>query len=147
MNHYEAVYILDPKLDDQQLATMKTELKAKIEGVAAQDVVELKCDRRQLYAPIKKQRDAFYLIYGFSASGDTVGKLRLELKHTEHILRMSYIRVPTASVPEPQPVVVAPVAPVTPSPVEPEPAPEPEAPAPEPAPEPEAPTAEATPPA
>ena len=146
MNHYEAVYILDPKLDDQQLATMKTELKGKIEGVAAQDVVEIKCDRRQLYAPIKKQRDAFYLIIGFSATGDAVGKLRVELKHTEHILRMSYIRVPTASIPEPQPVVAAPVAPVAPPPVEPAPAAEAPAPEPPPAPEPEAPAVEAAPP-
>ena len=127
MNNYEAVYVLDPKLDEVQLATMKTELKGKIESVAAQDILELKCERRQLYAPVKKQREAFYLIYGFQAPGDAVGKLRTELKHTEHILRMTYVRVPVASVPEPQPVTAAPAQPAAAAPAQPVPEPAPAA--------------------
>ena len=82
-----------------------------VTGLSAQDIIELKCERRQLYAPIRKQRDAFYLVYGFEAPGDAAGKLRTELKHTEQILRMSYLRAPKAPAPVPPPVAAAPVAP------------------------------------
>ena len=126
MNHYEAVYSLDPKLDDEQLTGVKTELKGKLAEVGAQNVVELKAERRNLTFPIKKQNDAFFLIYGFQGPGDAVAKLRVELKHHEKILRMSYLRVPPTAVVPPAPVITAEVAPAPEAAVP----PTPEAPAP-----------------
>lgn len=132
MNHYEAVFILDPRLDEEQLAAMRADLKSRIEGAAARDIVEVKFERRPLTYSIRKQTEAFYLIYGFDGPTDIVGKLRLELKHTEQILRMSYLRAAPpppspAAAPAPKPAAepvaqVEPAAmPEPPSPESPEP--------------------------
>lgn len=136
MNHYEAVFILDPRLDDERLAALKAELKGKIDATGAQDAAELKCDRRTLTFPIRKLNEGFYLIFRFKGPGDSVGKLRTELRHTESILRMSYVRIPesVAVQPVPQPAAAPAPAPSAPAAVEaPAVAPEP-APVPEPAP-------------
>ena len=114
MNHYEAIYILDPRLEDEQLAAVKTDLRSKIEAVGGQEVIELKCDRRNMMFPIRKQTEGYYLIYRYQGPADSVGKLRIELKHTEQILRMSYLRIPESAAKLPEPVVVAPVAPTAP---------------------------------
>ena len=114
MNHYEAIYILDPRLEDEQLAAVKTDLRSKIEAVGGQEVIELKCDRRNMMFPIRKQTEGYYLIYRYQGPADSVGKLRIELKHTEQILRMSYLRIPESVAKLPEPVVAAPVAPAAP---------------------------------
>lgn len=114
MNHYEAIYILDPKLEDDQLTAVKTDLRSKLEAVGGQEIVELKCERRGMTFPIRKHTEGFYLIYRYQGPADSVGKLRIELKHTEQILRMSYLRIPESAAKLPEPAVVAPVAPVAP---------------------------------
>lgn len=123
MNHYEAIYILDPRLEDDQLTAVKTDLRGKLEAAGGQEIVEIKCERRNMMFPIRKQTEGYYLIYRYQGPADSVGKLRIELKHTEQILRMSYLRIPESAAKLPEPVVAAPVAPVapveTPAPVEP----------------------------
>ncbi len=134
MNHYEAIFIVDPRLEDDQLVALKTDLKAKLEAVGAQEIIELKCERRNMTFPIKKQTEGYYLIYRYLGPADSVGKLRVELRHNEQLLRMSYLRIPEFAAKPPEPAVVAP-----------QPAPEPPAPAPEPV-KPAEPTETATPP-
>jgi small subunit ribosomal protein S6 len=122
LNHYEAIYILDPRLEDDQLTAVRTDLRTKIEAAGGQEIVEIKCERRNMLFPIRKQTEGYYLIYRYQGPADSVGKLRIELKHTEQILRMSYLRIPESAAKLPEPVVapVAPVAPIeTPAPVEP----------------------------
>lgn len=114
MNHYEAIYILDPKLEEDQLTAVKTDLHSKLEAAGGQEIVELKCERRGMTFPIRKQTEGLYLIYRYQGPADSVGKLRVELKHTEQILRMSYLRIPESVAKLPEPAVVAPVAPVAP---------------------------------
>jgi small subunit ribosomal protein S6 len=97
LNRYEAIFILNPKLTDEELAGVKTDLRGKLEAAAAQDILETKCERRPLYYAIKKLREAIYLVYRFGGPGDTVAKLRTELKHYEAIMRMSYVRVPDSA--------------------------------------------------
>jgi small subunit ribosomal protein S6 len=120
LNHYEAIYILDPKLEDDQLTAVKTDLRSKLESAGGQEIVELKCERRAMTFPIRKQTEGYYLIYRYQGPADSVGKLRVELKHTEQILRMSYLRIPESAAKLPEPVVVVPAAPVEPvAPIEP----------------------------
>ena len=119
MNHYEAIYILDPKLEDDQLAAVKTDLHGRMTAVGAQEITELKCERRNLLFPIRKQTEGYYLIYRYLGPADSVGKLRLELKHTEQILRMNYLRIPEFAAKLPEPAIAAPVAPVEPVPATP----------------------------
>lgn len=114
MNHYEAIYILDPRLEDDQLTAVKTDLRGKLEAAGGQEIVELKCERRGMTFPIRKQTEGYYLIYRYQGPADSVGKLRLELKHTEQILRMSYLRIPESAAKLPEPAVAAPVAPAAP---------------------------------
>ena len=114
MNHYEAIYILDPRLEEDQLTAVKTDLRSKLEAAGGQEIVELKCERRGMTFPIRKQTEGFYLIYRYQGPADSVGKLRIELKHTEQILRMSYLRIPESAAKLPEPVVAAPVAPAAP---------------------------------
>jgi small subunit ribosomal protein S6 len=111
LNHYEAIYILDPRLEDEQLTAVKTDLHSKLEAVGGQEIVELKCERRGMTFPIRKQTEGFYLIYRYQGPADSVGKLRIELKHAEQILRMSYLRIPESAAKLPEPVVAPPIAP------------------------------------
>jgi small subunit ribosomal protein S6 len=97
LNSYEAVYILSPSLSEEQLAATKADLRSKIEAVSGKDIVELRSERRTLTFPIKKQNEGFFVIFRYDGPADSVGKLRVELKHTEQILRMSYIRIPEKS--------------------------------------------------
>jgi len=120
LNYYEAVYILNPNLSEEQLAATKADLRSKIEAVSARDIVEVRSERRTLTFPIKKQTEGFYVFFRYTGPADSVGKLRTELKHAEQILRMSYIRVPEQSEtvvaaqpaprPEPKPAAPAPEA-------------------------------------
>jgi len=140
LNPYEAAYILDPDLSEEQLAATKADLRSKLEGIGAQDVIELRSERRVLTYPIRKRTEGHYVVFRFQGPADSVSKLRLEFKHYEQILRMSYLRIPDkvaatpipTAVPSAPPEVAAapPVEPVAPEPPpEPTPAPAPEAPA------------------
>ena len=111
MSYYEAVYILDPNLTEEQLSATKADLRSKIEAVAGTEINELRSERRNLTFPIKKRTEGHYVIFRYQGPADSVGKLRVELKHAEQILRMSYIRVPDKVVAQ-QPIVAPPIPPV-----------------------------------
>lgn len=108
MNFYEAVYLIDPTLDDERLAGVKTDLQTKIAAAGGREIREVRCERRELFAPVRKHNNAVLLIYGFQAPADAIGNLRTELKHNEAILRMSYLRVDHPA--EPEPVAAEPAA-------------------------------------
>jgi ribosomal protein S6 len=108
LNHYEAIFILDPRLEDDKLTAIKADLRGKLEAVGGQEIVELKCERRNMTFAIRKQTEGYYLIFRYQGPADSVGKLRIELKHAEQILRMSYLRIPEAAAKLPEPAIAAP---------------------------------------
>jgi ribosomal protein S6 len=125
LNPYEAAYILDPDLSEEQLAATKADVRSKIEGIGATDVIELRSERRVLTYPIRKRTEGHYVVFRFQGPADSVSKLRLEFKHYEQILRMSYLRIPdkvaatpipAAAPSAPPEAAAAPVEPVAPEP-------------------------------
>jgi len=111
LSYYEAVYILDPNLTEEQLSATKADLRSKIEAVAGTEINELRSERRNLTFSNQEADRRSLRDISIPGPADSVGKLRVELKHAEQILRMSYIRVPDKVVAQ-QPIVAPPIPPV-----------------------------------
>ncbi|MEO0107936.1 MAG: 30S ribosomal protein S6 [candidate division WOR-3 bacterium] len=94
MNYYESVFVVNPTLSDEQIDALKQDLQAKLSAVSAKEIVELRSERRPLSYPIRKQTEGYYLIYRYQAPADSAQSLRAELRHTESILRMAFVRIP-----------------------------------------------------
>ena len=77
MNHYEAIYILDPRLEEDKLTAVKTDLRSKLGAAGGQEITEIKCERRNMMFPIRKQTEGYYLIYRYQGPAESVGKLRI----------------------------------------------------------------------
>lgn len=91
MKDYEAVFILSPKLSQDDIKKVGDDLKKSIETAKGENIVELKNEKRTMYFPIKKQKEGIYLIYRFTAPPDAVEKVKADFKHNEAVLRYAFI--------------------------------------------------------
>ncbi len=92
MNKYEAMFILSPSLNEEELTKLKSSLsheiqqnQGKVEG--AQDL-----GKKKLAFVIKKQKDGFYHVINFEANPSSIKTLKDSYRLNETILRVLILR-------------------------------------------------------
>ena len=87
LNQYETVFILTPVLSQEQMAEAVDKFKKILTDNGAKIVFENNWGLKKLAYPIQKKNTGFYYLVEFQATGELVGKLELEYKRDERVLR------------------------------------------------------------
>ncbi len=126
MAEYELTYVVQPDVDDEQLAAIQARIAEFVSGAGGEVTRTLDWGRRRLAYPIKRQTAGIYVTHRLELDPKAVDELQRMLRFSDDVLR--YLVLTTDNVPAPPPPA-APAAPSAPPEVEaaPEPATEPEA--------------------
>ena len=86
---YEAMVILDPNKDEEELASATQRISDQI-GVRGGQVEKVDSwGRRRMLYPVKHSRDGFYVIYNFRSEPQSVAQLEAAWRIQEDVLRTS----------------------------------------------------------
>lgn len=94
MREYEAVFILAPTLDEEQIQAIIDSLQQAAEERGAKVANVDRWGRRRLAFPVKKHTDGLYVIFTLLAdTNHAVRELERRVKVSESIIRFLTIRV------------------------------------------------------
>ena len=93
IRNYEAVVIVDPRLDDPAIQQAIERFTKVIEGSGDLAKVE-QWGRRRLAYPISHLTEGFYVVAGFKAEGELVKELDRLLQLGEEYVRHKIVRTP-----------------------------------------------------
>lgn len=134
---YEAIYILDPDLGDEQVQAIVTRYRQVVENTGGTVVSADVWERRKLAYAIKGRTEGIYVVMQFTGEATVEAELRRVFQISEDQLRAMIVKpepadAPALPVAQPEAAAVpAPSAPVAqPEVVAPAPVTEPDAPAP-----------------
>ncbi len=92
MRHYELMVILDPELDDRNLAPQLEKLLAVVKKDGGTiDTVDI-WGRRRLAYDIKKKAEGIYAVITMTAESATAQELDRQLNLNEAVLRTKLLR-------------------------------------------------------
>ena len=127
--NYEAVYILNPSLSEEQIAALVAKFKAVVEANGTVSEVD-EWGKRRLAYPIDYKTEGYYVLVNYTAEASVPKEIERNLQISDSILRYLTVKVEEKrSNVKPRPVRVAPVAEEAAPAVEAAPAAEAEAPA------------------
>lgn len=93
MNHYESAFILTPVLSDVQMK----EAVEKFKGFLVENGAEIENEElwglKKLAYPIQKKSTGFYALLQFKAEPSLVGKLELQFRRDERVIRFLNFRL------------------------------------------------------
>lgn len=93
MNHYEAVFILNPVLSEDQVK----EAVKKIEGYLTKNGSEIIASEnwglKKLAYPIQNKQSGFYNLIDFKAPPSLINPFEIELKRDEKIMRYLNVKL------------------------------------------------------
>jgi small subunit ribosomal protein S6 len=87
MNQYETTIILTPLLSEEVSKEVITKFRKILTDNGAEIVNEDNWGLRKLAYPINKKTTGYYHLTEFKAAGDLVGKLEIEYKRDERVVR------------------------------------------------------------
>jgi small subunit ribosomal protein S6 len=87
MRSYEAIFILPPGIEAEELNTAKEEIRQALISESAQAIEEEEPAKRSLAYPIRKYNEGIYLVYRFKAPTQAVNRTKEALRHNSQILR------------------------------------------------------------
>ena len=87
LNHYETVFIITPVLSEAQMKEAVTKFKNVITEGGGEILHEENWGLRKLTYPIQKKTTGFYNLIEFKAEGHLIGKLEIEYRRDERIIR------------------------------------------------------------
>ena len=87
MKNYEVVYVVRPNLTDQDLATVRSDVKRHVENFGGTVEKENHWGKRQLAFEIKGFTEGYYTVLNAALPPEGPGKLRDQLKIDERIIR------------------------------------------------------------
>jgi small subunit ribosomal protein S6 len=93
MVKYEAMFILNPDLSEEEKKNLFNQIKdtvSKNNGSVLQASVWQ--ERRKLCYPIKKHQEGLYYLMDFSTAADSLKEINQAYKLNEHILRVLITR-------------------------------------------------------
>jgi small subunit ribosomal protein S6 len=93
MAEYEIVLVVDPRLSDDEFATLSSEFKQLLAGLGAELTKEESWGKRKLAYPIAKQSEGRYHVYQLcSEKPIAVSQFESRLVQNEHVLRYLTVR-------------------------------------------------------
>ncbi|CAN5588620.1 30S ribosomal protein S6 [soil metagenome] len=87
LHHYETVFIMTPVLSEDQMMDTVTKFKKILTDNGTEIVHENNWGLRKLAYPIQKKNTGFYYLIEYKTEGELIGKLELEFKRDERIMR------------------------------------------------------------
>ena len=84
--NYEAVYILNPSLSEEQIAALVAKFKAVVEANGTVSEVD-EWGKRRLAYPIEDLAEGYYVLMNFEAKPDFPAELDRVMKITDGIMR------------------------------------------------------------
>ena len=85
--HYETVFILNPVLSQEMVTETVEKFKKTLTDTGSELVHENNWGLRKLAYPIQKKNTGFYYLIEFKSDGANIGKLELEYKRDERVMR------------------------------------------------------------
>lgn len=93
MNQYETVIVLTPLLSDEAAKEAMAKFVGIITDSGAEIIQEDNWGLRKLAYPIEKKTNGFFNLTEYKADGELIGKLELQLKRDERVLRFLTVRL------------------------------------------------------
>ena len=89
MNSYELVYVVDPRLSDEETATLSDEAKQLLESLDAKVVKEESWGKRRLAYPIQKLTEGRYILYRIETEdgNNPFPEVERRLQQNDNVLR------------------------------------------------------------
>lgn len=88
--NYEAVYILDPALSEEQIAALVAKFKAVVEANGTVSEID-EWGKRRLAYPINDLNEGHYVLMTFTSAPELPAELDRVLKITEGVIRSMII--------------------------------------------------------
>lgn len=86
MRDYELLFVINPKLNEEQKAEVIEKIKSIIEADGKVENVDVWGDRKLAY-PIEKNVTGYYVVVTFQASADLPKELDRRIKISDDIMR------------------------------------------------------------
>ena len=93
MNQYETVFILTPVLSDDQMKEAVKKYETFLNDNGAEIVHRENWGLRKLVYPIQKKSTGFYHLFEYTAPGDMIAKIEIQLKRDERVLRFLTVKL------------------------------------------------------
>ena len=103
MNIYEAMYILSPELEEQQIDTEIETIQSDIRDNGGEIISTEKMGKRLLAYSIKKQDEGFYFLVYFKLEGAALGPIKDKYRLNASIIRYMILRIKENQIPQPEP--------------------------------------------
>lgn len=91
MNKYESIIIINPNCTDEALKALEDKVTGLINANGKVESVENMGKKRLAY-DIKKNKEAFYMLFNFEAKPDSIAELERNYRITDDILKFIVVR-------------------------------------------------------
>jgi small subunit ribosomal protein S6 len=92
MPRYEAMYILQPTLTDEELEQAVTQFEETLRTQGVEDLVTERRGKRRLAYEIQKNKEGIYVQMNYSANGVINAELERAFRLNEQVLRHTVFR-------------------------------------------------------
>jgi len=91
MNKYEAMFIINPTLDEESTKGIIDKIKGIVEANAAPEALE-EWGRKRLAYEVQDQKEGYYVLMHFAAPADFPAELERNFRITEGVMKYMVIR-------------------------------------------------------
>lgn len=105
MNTYEGMFVINPQIAENEISRIVTLIQDEITKNGGKILQAVNMGKQHLAYPIKKHKEAYYILLNFSGSGELIPKILPKYRINEDIIRNLIIKKKAAEVSS-QPAVV-----------------------------------------
>ena len=91
MNKYESIVIINPSLTEEALKALEGKITGLINENGKVESVE-NMGKKKLAYEIKKNTEAFYMLFNFEAKPDSITELERNYRITDDVLKFIVVR-------------------------------------------------------
>ena len=91
MNKYESIIIINPNCTEEAIKALESKVTGLINKNGKLESVE-NMGKKKLAYEIKKNKEAFYMLFNFEAKPDSIAELERNYRITDDILKFIVVR-------------------------------------------------------
>ena len=91
MNKYEALFIVNPSVEDAGIKELVQKFSDLINSDGTVEGVE-EIGKKRLAYPVKKCNDGFYVLINFASNGAVIAELERNFRITDEVIKFIVIR-------------------------------------------------------
>ena len=93
MNQYEAVFILNPVLSEEQIKEAVKKFESFLNDKGAKFVNKENWGLKKLAYPIQNKKSGFYHLFEYTAPGEAISSLEVEFRRDERFMRYLTVKL------------------------------------------------------